>query len=904
MSEHAWVFESLTSYSAGGLEPAERERVEQHAAGCATCTRALAELRAVDETLDNLFAGVRPQPGFENRVLHKLRPSLGRPRFRFALRLSAAAAAVLFLGVVGAAMHGLAMQGRLPFPGIQVAVVDDSSSMKRLPPNLIQGHSDLARNYSVNGKVNLSELHDMMVTDADKEDLGLKYKFSIEESANKRSELGGRSYFGIVNAEKASKGREAAAFSPDGRRLATSGDQPAGGENNPSQPAQDSRVGGKPVTMWDYRGYGTGKTGRFGSGSTPSSPQVDYLRYSDETRKEDDYFRLPAQAALGQPTSPAPPTPPAANAPKRPEAKEGEGRDTNKPPNGEQKPGAEQAQPPTPEAAPGLKVIRTGEVEYEVDSFQDSVAVIKKVIGTIKGASVSTEKRQQRENKKWHGSVVVRVPPERLDGFLVALQKDLGKSAELKSQRIGSQDVTKQYMDIEARLNQAKVLEKRLLVLIEKGQGELKDVLAVERQLGEVRTKIEEMEGEIRYYNNLIALSTLTITLEEKSMQSPSALVTSESITMRIEVDDVDKSQKEALAVVSQHKGRVAKSELKQHAAGQLEAVLVFEVAPDVSGAVRNALSKLGTVTKQDAERLQQAEGGTGRPEDVKTRSKDVQFNVTLYNVANIEPRETFHLQLASNDVPAAFRKLKEAVAAAEGQVRKALLNEQDKLNISAELSFDIARKHEKVIEKLLAEVGEAFSRSTAQVPIGETATDKKVGYRLRLLSVSGVPPREKVTLELDVANVEETTATFVGMVRERKGEVARGPRRRLDATGRAIAEVLFDVPLSMKDDLLAKFRKAGRVRVDDSDRNPQVPESTLATAQIYVKLTSDGPIVPGDEALWPKIRTSLFYSFTLLSFSLMFIILGLSVVLPWALIIYGVVRLVRRFRRKAEAAA
>jgi hypothetical protein len=56
-------------------------------------------------------------------------------------------------------------------------------------------------------------------------------------------------------------------------------------------------------------------------------------------------------------------------------------------------------------------------------------------------------------------------------------------------------------------------MEDRLLGIIKSGKGEIKDLLQAEKELGVWRTKIEEFEGELRYYANLAALSTLTLTL-------------------------------------------------------------------------------------------------------------------------------------------------------------------------------------------------------------------------------------------------------------------------------------------------------------------------------------------------------------------------------------------------------
>ena len=92
----------------------------------------------------------------------------------------------------------------------------------------------------------------------------------------------------------------------------------------------------------------------------------------------------------------------------------------------------------------------------------------------------------------------------------------MAKSGELKNQRIISMDVTKQYTDIESRLRAARTMEERLIQIIKIGKGEIKDLVAAERELGVWRTKIEEMEGEIRYYGNQVSLSTLTIQARRK----------------------------------------------------------------------------------------------------------------------------------------------------------------------------------------------------------------------------------------------------------------------------------------------------------------------------------------------------------------------------------------------------
>src|SRR5205807_8729093 len=110
-------------------------------------------------------------------------------------------------------------------------------------------------------------------------------------------------------------------------------------------------------------------------------------------------------------------------------------------------------------------IIRSGEIEFEVDSFDAATAVITRLVTATKGGFIATVNSEKLANGKVRGSVVVRVPPEQLDALVLGLRKDLGKFGELKGQRIGSQDITKQYTDLESRLKAAKTMEQRLLTI-------------------------------------------------------------------------------------------------------------------------------------------------------------------------------------------------------------------------------------------------------------------------------------------------------------------------------------------------------------------------------------------------------------------------------------------------------
>jgi|GEM_PF-5479161 len=82
---------------------------------------------------------------------------------------------------------------------------------------------------------------------------------------------------------------------------------------------------------------------------------------------------------------------------------------------------------------------------------------------------------------------------------------------ELEQQTIRVEDVTAEWVDLEARLGAKRILEARYYELV-KQAGKVSELLEVERELGKVRSDIESMEAQKRLLGDQVAMSTLTIT--------------------------------------------------------------------------------------------------------------------------------------------------------------------------------------------------------------------------------------------------------------------------------------------------------------------------------------------------------------------------------------------------------
>lgn len=109
-------------------------------------------------------------------------------------------------------------------------------------------------------------------------------------------------------------------------------------------------------------------------------------------------------------------------------------------------------------------------------------------------------------------TATLRVPANQLDAALAEL-KTLGR---VESESQNGQDVTAQYVDLEARLSNSRNTEQRLIELLRQRTGRLSDVLEVETELSRVREEIERMEGERRLLTKQVEYATLTATVTEE----------------------------------------------------------------------------------------------------------------------------------------------------------------------------------------------------------------------------------------------------------------------------------------------------------------------------------------------------------------------------------------------------
>jgi hypothetical protein len=330
----------------------------------------------------------------------------------------------------------------------------------------------------------------------------------------------------------------------------------------------------------------------------------------------------------------------------------------------ESKPG----ETPAPELA-NRKLIRNATVELEIARFDDAVQKITAFANEERGY-VATTNSEKQANGKLRGQVVVKVLPENLDRFLQKI-RGLG---ELKNQTLGTEDVTKAYLDTDARLKNAHVMEQRLIDMLKTKTGKVSDLLQVEKELGRVREEIEKMQGELKYWDSQVQFATVTISLAEKDMEEPAAFLLKERAQLALYAPDVEKIYNQIKALASP-KVQITNAQLNRDYSGRVSATMSMLIAPEESDAVIGRVKGFGRVENFQMQTERIAQGGSGISENAKTKRDKVELNITISRDEQEQALQQTSLRIRTSSVDEKAKELRTLAEKQGGRVRSSTFN-------------------------------------------------------------------------------------------------------------------------------------------------------------------------------------------------------------------------------------
>ena len=172
-------------------------------------------------------------------------------------------------------------------------------------------------------------------------------------------------------------------------------------------------------------------------------------------------------------------------------------------------------------AATDRIVVKTASLSLVVSDPSDAAQRITTLATGMSGFVVSSNTAQAsvdaHGNKIMQASLTVRVPSAQLDS---ALSQIRAMAVEVKNVSVTGQDVTAQYTDLKSQLRNAEAAEAKLTEIMN-AATKTEDVMAVFNQLTQVRQQVEQLKGQIQYYDESASMSAISMDLLPDALNQP-----------------------------------------------------------------------------------------------------------------------------------------------------------------------------------------------------------------------------------------------------------------------------------------------------------------------------------------------------------------------------------------------
>jgi hypothetical protein len=169
-------------------------------------------------------------------------------------------------------------------------------------------------------------------------------------------------------------------------------------------------------------------------------------------------------------------------------------------------------------------VIKNANLSIVVTDPAISLDTIGKMASNMGGFIVSSNVYKTTTNSGLEvpaANITIRVPVDQLDAAITQIKALVNDpTVDILSEVVSGQDVTGEVTDLESRLRNLQAAEKQLLTIMNNAT-KTEDVITVFRELTSIRSEIEVIQGQIKYYRESASLSAISITLQAKAAVEP-----------------------------------------------------------------------------------------------------------------------------------------------------------------------------------------------------------------------------------------------------------------------------------------------------------------------------------------------------------------------------------------------
>lgn len=156
------------------------------------------------------------------------------------------------------------------------------------------------------------------------------------------------------------------------------------------------------------------------------------------------------------------------------------------------------------------KVIKTANVSIEVSDYLKSRQRVDSIVEKHKGY-ITNENFQETESIR-SNNITIRIPYQNFNALLTDVAK-IAKKVDY--QNIFTQDVTEEYIDVKTRLDNKLELERTYRKHLREAKN-IEDILKIENKLAEIRSEIESAQGRLKYIENQVNLSMVSLYIYQK----------------------------------------------------------------------------------------------------------------------------------------------------------------------------------------------------------------------------------------------------------------------------------------------------------------------------------------------------------------------------------------------------
>jgi hypothetical protein len=173
-------------------------------------------------------------------------------------------------------------------------------------------------------------------------------------------------------------------------------------------------------------------------------------------------------------------------------------------------------------AVQGPQVIRQAQLAITVasGSFDSKLAAVRSLVESEQGyiAGTDAQTNPAANDQIRTGVISFMVPAANFDTTI----DQLSRVGKVQSEHITGTDVSAQYVDLQARLANEQAQRDAMLALLKQAKT-ITDIIAVQTQLGQITQQIEQLKGQIAYFDHNTAFSTVTVTLTEAGAPAQTA---------------------------------------------------------------------------------------------------------------------------------------------------------------------------------------------------------------------------------------------------------------------------------------------------------------------------------------------------------------------------------------------